>query len=140
MVEETNIVFLDKILLVLLLLLLMSHRKKTLFFHNGMQHSMCTFRLRADGNCETTDTEIVVNRVKQLHVNFVDLHILVVSRDEYKWIVVGIPMTVYKLLKEVIDTECNITVHITRRNNEFHITNTYTEEVQQKFTVSCTYV
>lgn len=90
-------------------------------------------------NCETTEMEVVVNHVKQLHPNFVDLHILAVSRNEYKWIIVGLPMTVYKLLKEVIDLECNITVHITSRD-EFHITNTYTEEVQQTFTVSCAFV
>ena len=89
-------------------------------------------------NCETTDTDIVVNYVKQFHPNFVDLHIVVVYRDEFKWIVIGIPMTVYKLLKAVIDIGI-ITVHITRKN-EFNITNTYTDEVQQTFRVSSTCV
>ena len=115
--------------------------KKTFFFSSPMGCNILCVPLHymLMVNCETTETEIVVNHVKQSHTNFVDLHILAVSRDEYKWIVIGIPMTVYKLLKSVIDMECDITVHITRRN-EFHITNTYTEEVQQTFIVPCTYV
>ena len=94
-------------------------------------------------NCETTETDIVKNQVKELHPNFLNLHILVIVGDvEYNWIVVGIPKTVHNLLKAVIDIEYNITVHI-KMGNEFQITNTYTDfrhEVQQTHTVSCTHI